>query len=165
MDGGTLRSVEISSPAIARLVREQRRLAATQMLMLTSWGLLLPLLLVLPFEALLPAQAADAVGYLLAGCLVLGFVLWIPENFFRKRLEKARHRAFPEVEAALAALRAGWELEWYAPYAGIGRERLVTRGSWKQRYEWRVAYRGRTMVLTEIPPEQHEEDDDEDAST
>ena len=88
MDGGTLRSVEISSPAIARLVREQRRLAATQMLMLTSWGLLPPLLLLLPFEALLPAQAADAVGYLLAGCLVLGFVLWIPENFFRKRRRK-----------------------------------------------------------------------------
>jgi len=130
-----------------------------QAMMLTSWGLLLPLLLLLPFGRWLPPRAGDAVVYLLVGSFLLGFLLWIPESYFSRRKEAAQHKAFSEVEAALARVRAGWQLEWYG---GARRERLVSRGSWKQRFEWRVAYRGGTMVLTEIPAAEHEEDDDED---
>lgn len=156
-----LRSIEVTSPAVARLARVRRRCAAVQWLMLTSWGLLLPLLLLLPFAEMLPPRAGDAVAWLLVGCLALGFLLWIPESYLRRRREAAQHKAFGDVEAALARVRAGWQLEWYAPYSGAGRERLVSRGSWKQRFEWRVAYRGGTMLLTEIPAAEHEQDDDE----
>ena len=162
MTEAALRSLEVTGPAVARLARARRRCAVVQGLMLTCWGLLLPLLLLLPFGTMLPPQAGDALGWLMAGSLLLGFLLWIPEAYFRRRKEAAQHKAFSDVEAALATLRAGWQLEWYAPYAGIGRERLVTRGSWKQRYEWRVTYRGRTMHLTEIPAAEHEEDDEEE---
>ncbi len=129
--------------------------------MLGSWSLLLPLLLLLPFGTLLPPRVGDAVGYLMAGSLLLGFLLWIPEAYFRRRKEAAQHEAFSDVEAALATVRAGWNLEWYAPYGGVGRERLVSHGSWKQRFEWRLAYRGGIMLLTEIPAAEHEDDDDE----
>lgn len=162
MADGTLRSVEVSTPAVAKVARVRRRCAAVQWLMLASWGLLLPLLLLLPFAEMLPPRAGDAVAWLLVGCLLLGFLLWIPESYLRRRREAAQHEAFGDVEAALSRVRAGWQLEWYAPYSGAGRERLVSRGSWEQRFEWRVAYRGGTMVLTEIPAAEHDEDDDED---
>ncbi|MFF2677792.1 hypothetical protein ACFVRT_14545 [Arthrobacter koreensis] len=157
-----LHAVEVTGPAAARLARARRRTAVVQAMMLGSWGLLLPLLLVLPFGTWLPPRAGDAVAYLLVGSFMLGFLLWIPEAYFRRRKEAAQHAAFSDVEAALARLRAGWQVEWYAPYGGIGRERIVSRGSWKQRFEWRVEYRGGTMLLTEIPAAEHEEDDDGD---
>jgi len=131
-----------------------------QVLMLASWALLLPAILLVLLSGLLPSLIGDIAGYLLVVCFLLGFALWIPESFFRRREEAARDAAFPEVETALQRLRAGWQLEWYVPY-GLGWDRLVSRGTWKQRFEWRVAYRGGTMLLTEIPEAEHEEDDED----
>ena len=162
MEGRTLRTLEVSTPATVRLSRARRRTAATQVLILICWGLLLPLILMLPFEGLLPAPVNEAVAFLLVACLLLGFALCIPEGHFRKRQIVARHAAFPEVESALGRLRAGWELEWNAPYGAFGRERLVSLGSWKERFEWRVSYRGGAMHLTEIPAAEHETDEAED---
>lgn len=161
MAEAVLRSVEVAGPAVVRLARARRRRMAAQILMLASWALLLPAILLALLSGLLPPLIGEAGSYLLVVCFLLGFALWIPESFFRRREEAARHKAFPEVESALVRLRAGWEMEWHSPY-GPGRERLVSRGSWKQRFEWRVAYRGGTMFLTEIPAAEHEEDDDED---
>lgn len=161
MDSGTLRSLEVTGPAVARMARARRRRMTAQVLMLASWVLLLPAILLVLLSGLLPPLIGEAAGYLLVVGFLLGFALWIPESFFRRREEAARHKAFPEVESALAGLRAGWQLEWYVPY-GLGWDRLVTRGSWKQRFEWRVVYQGGTMLLTEIPAAEHQEDDDED---
>lgn len=162
MPDAALRSVEVTGPAVARVARARRRCAAVQVLILASWGLLLPLLLLLPFGSILPPRAGDAVGYLMAGCLLGGFLLCIPEAYFRRRRESAQHQAFGDVEAALARVRAGWNLEWESPYNGAGPERLISCGSWKERFEWRVTYRGGTMLLTEIPAAEHEEDDEEE---
>ncbi|WP_404321119.1 hypothetical protein [Arthrobacter luteolus] len=160
MPDAALRSLKVAGPAVARLFRARLCLCAVQVLMLTSWGLLLPLLLVLPFGGMLPPRAGDAVGYLMAGCLLGGFLLCIPEAYFRRRRESAQQDAFGDVQSALGRLRAGWNLEWESPYAGAGPERLISFGSWNERFEWRVSYRRGALLLTEIPAGEHEVDEE-----
>ena len=157
-----LRTTTVSGPEVRRLNRLRRAIRWVRIGIIGPWLLLAPLLLSLLFESVMPAALKEAVGYLLAGCLLVPFGLWPVETFLERREHKARMAVFPRAVSALSALRAGWNVEWSVP-SGLGsKERLTSRGAWKRRHEWVLDYRADLLMITELPEHEHEHDDDDE---
>ncbi|CEA06775.1 hypothetical protein BN1051_00123 [Arthrobacter saudimassiliensis] len=157
-----LRTATVRGPEVRRLNRAGTALRRIRWAMLLLWGLLLPLLPMLLLESLLPGAVMEVVGYLLVICLLGPFGLWPVEHALERRAFRARMKVFPQVEKALAALRAGWGIEWVVGGGRGSRERLISRGTWKQKYEWALDYSGDQLTITELAPHEHDNDDDDE---